>query len=399
MSYGEGVERFMVWQAGQMARMGAQRTEVMAGIWMADRLGHGIANLIEREAQIAAWDIVFRDVNALRSTGWDSLKAIAEAGPTGDVSKLVEEIGTQKDLIKEYLQLGYRGMLGGGLAAVAESFMYTGQLMYAYKTLAYHTAVTPRMRRRWNELYHPNYPDMETAFRLWRWKMWTRDDAVQAGMYDGWSKDMSSKLVEMMVTVPTDREAFFLYVKKLIDKQQLDAIWHIHGWDPNWNPKLLANQYQKPSYYDLCRTADVTGLPQTWTLKILTENGYNDEDKARLWASLKKRHIRDEERAITAKWLWRYKYGRATALEFEAALNELELPSEEIELLTEKAEMDYADELVDEKITILMWRFRNGVITEDEYLTSLELLGVNHEKANLMVEEQKAMGYFGGYGT
>jgi len=382
-----------------LTRAAEARATIYPAIWISDRLGHGIANLIEREAQVAAWDIVFRDLNALRSTGWDSIAKIAEAGPTGDVSVLAAEIATQKDLIKNYLQLGYRGMLGGSLAAVAESYMFTGQLIYAYKTLAYHTAVTPRMRRRWNELYHPNYPDMKLAFHLWRYKVWNREDVVQAGMYDGWSKDMADKLVGMMASQPTDREAFFLYVKKLIPKDKLDAIWNIHGWDPGWYPLLLDNQYQKPSYYDLCRTADVTGLPQTWTLKILTEDGYNDEDKARLWASLKKRHIRDEERAITAKWLWRFKYGRATALQFEAALNALELPSEEIELLTEKAEMDYEDELIDEMIEILMWRFRNGVITDEEYMDSLELLGISHEKANLMVDLQKSMGYFGGYGT
>ncbi len=313
---------------------------------------------------MTAWDIVFRDANALRSTGWDTLSKITQNGPDGDPSLLVAEIETQKYLIYQYLGLGYRAGLGGGLAAVAESFMYTGQLMYAYKTLAYHTAATPRMRRHWNMMYYPNYPDMELGFRLWRWKVWNREDVVLAGQYDGWSKDMSSKLVGMMSTVPTDREAFYLYVKKQITKDQLDAIWNVHGWDPPWYPLLLQNQYQKPSYYDLCRTADVTGLPQTWTLKMLTEDGYNDEDKARLWASLKKRHIRDEERAITAKWLWRYKYGRATDLQFEAALNALELPSEEIELLTEKAELDYEDELIDEKIDILMWRFRNGVITD-----------------------------------
>jgi hypothetical protein len=366
---------------------------------MSDRLGHGIANIIEREAQVSAWDIVFRDANYLRSTGWDSLSKIAAAGPIGDVGYLAAEIETQKNLIKNYLQLGYRGQLGGSLAAVAESYMFTGQLMYAYKTLAYHTAVTPRMRRRWNWTYSPNYPDMRLAFHLWRYKVWNRDDVVLAGQYEGWSKDMSDKLVGMMASQPTDREAFFLYVKKLISKDKLDEIWNIHSWDPAWYPLLLANQYAKPSLYDLTRLADTSGIPQTWGLKMLTEDGFNDEDKARVWNILKKRHIRDEERALTAKWLWRYKFGRCTMTAFENALDAFDLPSEEVDLLKEKAELDYEDELIDEMMTILMWRFRNGVISDTEYLASLEALGINHEKANLIVETQKSMGYFGGYGT
>ena len=112
---------------------------------------------------------------------------------------------------------------------------------------------------------------------------------------------------------------------------------------------------------------------------------------------LELRPLRDEMRGITTKWLWRYRFGRATLNELDAAFADLNIREKEAELLKEKAALDYEDELIDEQVEICRWNFRTARISADDFLNCLLDLGIRREKANLMVELEQAKGYYGYY--
>lgn len=362
-------------------------------------------DIMKREAVRATYQKIADAKDGYIQYGWDVALAFRDYPKRGRVDKLYEFLQDTINLQVNNIQSGVALGVGSSLAQYVESISHAGQLSYAYKTLQFHTAITPRMRRYWNYHFYPNWPDMMTAFLMHRrarvpgfnLSEWTKAEVIEAGRMDGWSVDHANDLYQSMEHIPSPREAFYWWVKGHVTPSERDAFYYAHGWPERYHAIMTDNWRYNPSLYDLTRIADTMGLPQTWTLKKLKRIGLDDEDRARMWNMLKVRPIRDEQRAITTVWVWRYKYGRCSYDELSSALTDLGVSAPEIELLLEKAQLDYEDELINEWVDILMWRFRNMLITEAEYLAGLENLGIRHEKANLMVEEQKAMGYMGGY--
>lgn len=393
--------KYVRWLENQVHK----RSYMWPAIFLGSRISSAVGDILRKVTQDQALRTVEDAKNLWRSQGFTTMSEFGKAGPRGRIDLLLQEIYDQHEILDPLLNAGVMAGLGGTLENYAETFMATGQLHYAYKTLAYHIAITPKMRRYWNYLYAPNWPSFSQAHEYYRRsklpglsKMkWTEADVIEAGRMDGWSEGQVKELITSMYATPSPREAFYMWKKGRIGLDERNAYWEARGWPRDLWDTMEDNYAYNPSLYDLTRIADTTGLPQTWTLKKLKRIGMLDEDRARMWEMLKVRPIRDEQRAITTVWTWRYKYGRCTYDELSSALTDLNVSAPEIELLLEKAELDYEDELINEWIEVLTWRFRNAQINEAEFLAGLENLGIRHEKANLMVEQEKAKGYMGGY--
>lgn len=149
------------------------------------------------------------------------------------------------------------------------------------------------------------------------------------------------------------------------------------------------------------RLADYVEVDPIWATEVMRKRGLSDEYIAKLLPMITIRPLRNEVTRQITVWINRYKLGWCSATDLEAALDAMlskgYIHTTEKTLITEEAELKYEDELLRESISILKWKFRMGAITEADYLEGLLALGVRREKANLMVEEQKAMGYYGYY--
>lgn len=336
-------------------------------------------------------------IPALLTTGFSAASAAKKGGPTGDVSNLRAEISTITRGLLTNWKAGIAKGVGGAYSTAMDRFIASGQLLYAYKVLMYHTAITPRMRRYWNSVYTPMVPDGSMAYVLFKRGYIDLDKFKTYASYDGWDAEHAEMLLDAMELLPSAREAFYLWVKGQITQAQRDKLYQAAGYDARWHGPMTENWYYVPTIYDLTRMADYIELDQIWATAQMRKRGVRDSDIAKIWEMLQLRPLREEMRALTLKWTWRMKYGRATTDDLEDAFIELGIRRKERELLIEKAQLDYEDELVDEWVEILTWRFRTALITEEQFLQGLIDLGINEEKSNLIVEVEKAKGYYGYY--
>jgi len=318
-------------------------------------------------------------------------------GPTGDEAAM-----------REYLVRIYRGLfdnwkagiwrgVGTGYMGAMEQFLQSGQILYAYKTLAYNIGVVPRMRRRWNRAYTPMVPDASQSWELWRRGDFNTEQWRTYASYEGWDERGAALLNSIYNAFPTIEQGFDWWRRGLIGINDRNRIYFGNGWETELYDRITDSLYHTFSSYELARLADFVELDQTWTLKQLKRARLRDEDIAKLWNFIELRPLREEVRLLTSKWIWRYRVGRCAIEDIDAAFIEYGIKRKERELLLKKAELDYEDELIDEWVEILRWRFRTAVITEAEFLQGLIDLGIKQEKANLMVEQEKAMGYLGYY--
>jgi len=240
-------------------------------------------------------------------------------------------------------------------------------------------------------------PNARMAWVLYRKGVFSEADFTKYAQMDGWPSSSAAWLNENWDKCPMSYDAFMWWRKGLISEEKMRSYLFGDGWDKSLHNTLIGNYWTGMRVYDLARLADFIELDQTWAVKKLKAAGLNDEDVARTWKMLEMRPLREEVRTLTTKWTWRYRMGRVSLDALGTAFDTMGVKPKEKELLIEKAELDYEDELIDEWVEILTWRFRTAVITEEEFLAGLIELGIKEEKANLIVELQKAMGYYGYY--
>lgn len=244
-------------------------------------------------------------------------------------------------------------------------------------------------------------PTPRDAFNLYARGVVTpaeRNKLYQAGGFD---ERWHNPLNFLFEKLPTPHEAFYMWAKGQISTSLRDMLYQAGGYDARWNSDVTENWYYVPSIYDLTRIADSVELDQIWALDQMKKRGVRDKDRAKIWEMLEIRPLREEIRALTGKWTWRMRYGYTTTDEMNDELVDLKIKPKERELLLEKAALDYEDELRIEWIEIYRWQFIRATITEAqflEYLTDPQgNCRVQLEKANAIVELEKAKGYMGYY--
>jgi hypothetical protein len=216
-----------------------------------------------------------------------------------------------------------------------------------------------------------------------------------------WQDGSSDFLYDIYTRLPSSREAFYMWVKGIITLAQYHELLTASGYETKWHMQIINNSYYVPTVYDLTRIADFVEVDLIWATKILGERGLRAGDISKIVKMLKIRPLRDEIRRQIAIWVYRYRYGWVTATQLDAALQQyLEdgyIQSTEKTMTVEEAELNYENELMLEKIDIYSWYYRTAVISEEELLQDFLDLGIREEKANLMVEDLKAQGYYGYY--
>lgn len=254
----------------------------------------------------------------------------------------------------------------------------------------------------WWPLITENYTHIPTpinAFKLLKRFHISRKQFNDYVYMNGWPREFASHFYALHENTPTSHEAFFMWKKGLINVDARNTLYSAYGWDRRYWELITKNYEYVPTLYDLFRLADYVEVDAIWATEIMKKRGLADADIAKLLPMIRIRALRDEVRRQVYIWVNRYKLGWCDATQLEAALDAM-LAAKLIQvtektLITEEAELEYEDELLRESIRILMWRFRMGAITEEAYLADLLSLGIRREKANLMVAEQTAMGYYG----
>jgi len=350
-------------------------------------------------------DVLKGALNTMLTAGLEIADRQAAGGPDGSISDLRSDIVHYYKGLYDNWKAGIWHGVGGAYASAMDDFLNLGQLVYAFKTLAYHIAVTPRMRRHWNRTYTPMVPNASMAWILYRRGHFARTQFEEHAAWDGWDKAGAELLDKSMCVEPSPREAFYLWTKGQITEEKRNALYFAHGWDNEWWGPQTENWFYVPTLYDLTRIADYVELDQIWALDSMKRRGVSERDRAKMWEMLEVRPLRDEVRLLTAHGTFCRRYGFWSAEQLQDWLADLAalkyIRPKEQELLTTYAENLYEVELKLEWIEILRWRFRTAQISEQEFLDELVdpegPVAMVKEKANLIVEGEKAKGYYGYY--
>lgn len=336
-----------------------------------------------------------KNLDVMLRAGFDIADKQAAAGPTGSEDILRLDIERLETGLYDNWKAGVWHGVGSAYANAMDNFLRAGQLIYAYKTLAYHTAVTPRMRRHWNSLFTPMEVGGSQAWVLYRRGALTEGQFYDRMAWDGWSKENAALLTQAMEHLPNPREAFYLWVKGQLTEDQRDALYFAGGFNTEWHPLMTENYYYTPSIYDLTRIADYVEIDQIWAIDQMKRRGLRDRDIAKIWEMLEIRPLREERRWLTSKALYCRQHGYWSHDGLDDYWVDLEVKPKERELLNEYGDLLYEVEVLEERIEVLRWRFRTADISEADFLAGLVALGIDEVKANLMVEVEKAKGYFG----
>ena len=396
---------FIITPEAYMRFMGQRGPNLWPVYFGARMAAQTIQDLAMKALQAGNIDFLKENIDLMLGSGLDVATEQAAAGPTGDVGKLRDDLERLQGGLYDNWKAGIWQGMGAAYSSAMDNLMHTGQLIYAFKTLAYHTAVTPRMRRHWNAAFTPMVPGGSIAWSLYRRGEIPRSQYDTYMGYDGWSKENADLLVKAMEMVPTAREAFYLWAKGIITLDERDAFYFASGWSEDWHAKITENLTYTPSLYDLTRIADYVELDQIWALDKMKRRGISDADRAKFWEMLKVRPLREEIRSLTLKALYARQYGYWSHDELDAYWADMAadgyIKSTERALLNEYGDLSYEIELKEEWIEILRWRFRTAVITEAQFLEGLVdpkgPVAMQEEKANLIVEQEKARGYIGYY--
>ena len=362
---------------------------------------HAVQDVAMKLIQWHSVDQLKQNLPIMLGAGLDTAAEQVAAGPTGDVAALRDDLERLYGGLYDNWAAGIFEGMGGAYSTAMDRLINTGQFLYAYKTLAYHTAVTPRLRRHWNKTYTPMVPDASMAWVLHRRGWFTYGQYEEHAAMDGWSKEGADQLNKDMLHIPNPREAFFLWTKGQIDKEQLHSLYFAGGFDAEWHDKLTENYQYLPSIYDLTRIADSVELDPIWALDVMTRRGVKTRDMAKIWEMLQIRPLREEIRSLTTLSVYARRYGYWSHDDLDEYLVDLKLKSKERELINDYGDLSYEIELKEEWIEILRWRFRTATITEAQFMEGLTdpegPVAMLEEKANLIVEAEKARGYSGYY--
>jgi len=345
--------------------------------------------------------------------GWaDKFKKYYEPLPTlpQSATMFLRNAMTAEDYIANAQKLGYDPMTAARILTNWLGYPTTREAFYMNRRNIIDEKTRDRIYKArgyldsWWPLISENYqhiPNPLNAFKLMMRGKISRDAFNNYIYMNGWPEEFADKFYALHENTPTSHEAFFMWKKGLISVAARNELYRRYGWDQDYWSLITRNYEYTPTLYDLFRLADYVEVDEIWATEVMKKRGIADADIAKLLPMLKIRPLRDEIRRQVALWVQRYALGWCSATQLEAALDKMlaegYIQNTEKTLITEEAELEYEDELMRERIRILMWQFRMGVISEAYYLAALLALGVREEKANLMVEEQVAMGYYGYY--
>jgi len=244
--------------------------------------------------------------------------------------------------------------------------------------------------RYWNDKARPNIPDERTAFQWLGHKKISRAEYNTAMAELGWSEKSIEAMYDISTTNPGLDFGFSMYKRGLLDLDQLKGIFSVNGYDPAWNTILLSALHRIPTLRELSQMSDYIPMPETYIYSTLQKQGYSDADALQISDYLSKRPLREEVRNVTGRILWDLQLGRIDHDTAESMLADLGILSVERELLLQWGDMRYADELIDEALTVIEQKVKNGhpdFQTEDDIMDAVLALGIGAEKANLIAEK------------
>jgi len=160
-------------------------------------------------------------------------------------------------------------------------------------------------------------------------------------------------------------------------------------YDLRWRDRLLAISYSPLTRVDLRRIYELGLIDDNELRARLMEIGYTKADAEKLMEFYKSLRV-SKERDLTKSEIMRlFHYGEITEEECKEMLVSLGYSEEEAEFIIAIELAKEREDEVDDQIAVLEEKFVAGEITEDEFVTQLDALGIKATRRDKIVAKAK----------
>jgi len=160
-------------------------------------------------------------------------------------------------------------------------------------------------------------------------------------------------------------------------------------YDLRWRDRLLAISYSPLTRVDLRRRYELGLIDDNELRARLMEIGYTKADAEKLMEFYKSLRV-SKERDLTKSEIMRlFHYGEITEEECKEMLVSLGYSEEEAEFIIAIELAKEREDEVDDQIAVLEEKFVAGEITEDEFVTQLDALGIKATRRDKIVAKAK----------
>jgi hypothetical protein len=340
--------------------------EFMQNVWQ---------NIMKGASQVAAWGQANVVEPMMGAIGWivDRLKGVMSdfySKSLGFLEGLMSQSpeAALSDAPKKAAELGILGLGVGALGALASTKIVGCGLELDSLMQAFQNFLKPdlflnpivsgmigagigiQIQRALNAKYQTRLPDTKTAYELLREKLISEEDFYKYASYEGWSRGLAAKLLDLWDYDPTIGDLITLSNYIELDDSFISQVYDINRFPAKYRPywsemiKLRPLRNEISSYIG--------------AVLAMRGNGY--------WT--KEAFLKALDDAQSEKWI----------------------KSREVELRKLQADLSFSRNLLEVKVDTLKYMFRKGKITPDQLEAQLRALGLDPLMANAIKENELA---------
>jgi len=186
-------------------------------------------------------------------------------------------------------------------------------------------------------------------------------------------------------TLPRDSELTRLYAEGCIKEEDFDRAMQYWGYSDAWIRAYKKDVFRDPRHYELSMIAEDATINTAWIYRELRDAGYSPEDSPALAHAIVRRSLRSYLDAYRKALMYLFKKGYMSEDQFDAQLDLLELSSEAYFLTKKVARFGFIEDYTDDSVTMFSDMYDKDLIDDADFEMSLAALGIVAEKRAIIV--------------
>ena len=207
------------------------------------------------------------------------------------------------------------------------------------------------------------------------------DDIVPYAEKGGVSEEFMKMHWRAHWNLPSPTQAFEMLHRGLISMDQLKSILKASDYAPGYIDAMVGIAYSPYTRVDARRMYDLGILDDDGFIQAMKDIGYDDEHAANLLRFAHSDGREAEKDLSQAQMLRAYALGKVARNDLMAYLMKLGYDETESSLLIDLEDDKKADDLLNERIAVLDWKYERGDISDGQYLDTLSSEGIPRAKA------------------
>jgi len=181
--------------------------------------------------------------------------------------------------------------------------------------------------------------------------------------------------------LPSPQMGYEMLHRGIITEDDLRHLLRAADWAPGYIDALMAISYNPLTRVDARRMYETGVLDDEGYKRAMMDLGYTEEN-AELYLAWVNAEKPQKEKDLTETTIKKaYNTGLVTAQQFKDYLRRFGYDEEEAELIIALEDQKVAEELLEDQIRLLQWRYSRAEIVEETFYRNMDELGIPRAKA------------------